>query len=289
LPWKLPFTLGHESAGSVAQLGSGARGVEIGDRVVVYGPWGCGSCLHCSRGAENLCPSRRGRGAGCGLDGGLAEYMLVPSTRYLVPIGGLDPVQAAPLTDAALSPYHAIKAQLDILRPGSTAVVVGIGGLGHVAVQLLKALSPARVAAVDLRAEARDLALRLGVDLSLDGGDLTGADLRDALGGPAELVLDFVGSDSTLGLAVDALAAGGRLVVAGLEGGRLPNPVAQLPYDASVSRPSWGTLPELREVVELALRGAITIQTEAVPLDESLNAYDRLRAGSIAGRAVAVP
>lgn len=289
LPWELPFTLGHENAGSVVALGDGARGVEVGDRVVVYGPWGCGSCAHCARGAENLCPSRGGRGAGCGLDGGLAEYLLVPSARYLVPIGGLDPVQAAPLTDAALSPYHAVKVNLDVLRPGSTAVVIGIGGLGHVAVQLVRALSPARVAAIDVRAAARDLAVRHGADLALDGAELTGADARDALGGQADLVLDFVGSDSTLALAVDVLAAGGRLVVAGLAGGSLPKPVAELPFDASVSRPCWGTLPELREVVELALRGAITIETERLGLADTLAGYDRLRNGSVAGRAVVVP
>jgi alcohol dehydrogenase, propanol-preferring len=289
MPWELPFTLGHENAGTVLELGAGATGVEVGDHVVVYGPWGCGACWQCSRGAENLCPSRGGRGAGCGLDGGLAEYLLVPSARYLVPIPGLDPVQAAALTDAGLSPYHAIKTHLDVLRPGSSAVVIGVGGLGHVAVQLLRALSPARVVAVDVRADARELALRLRADAALEGAGLTGSDVRDELGGPAQLVLDFVGSDETLGLGTDVLAAGGRLVMVGLGGGSLPRPVAQLPFDASVSRPSWGTLPELREVVELAARGAITIEVERLGLDDTLAGYDRLREGSIAGRAVVVP
>lgn len=289
MAWELPFTLGHENAGTVVELGAGATGVELGDHVLVYGPWGCGACWHCARGAENLCPSRGGRGAGCGLDGGLAEYLLVPSTRYLVPIPGLDPAQAAPLTDAGLSPYHAIKMNLDVLHPGSSAVVIGVGGLGHVAVQLLRTLSPARVVAVDVRADARERALRLGADAALDGAGLTGVDMRDELGGPAELVLDFVGSDETLRLGTDALAAGGRLVAAGLAGGSLPRPVAQLPFDASVTRPSWGTLPELREVVELAARGTIAIEVERIALDDALAGYDRLRDGSVAGRAVVVP
>jgi propanol-preferring alcohol dehydrogenase len=287
--WDVPFTLGHENAGTVAQVGAGTTGLDVGDHVVVYGPWGCGACWQCARGAENLCPSRCGRGAGCGLDGGLAEYLLVPSSRYLVPIGDLDPVQAAPLTDAGLSPYHAVKAHLDVLHPGSSAVVIGVGGLGHVAVQLLRTLSPARVVAVDVRAAARELATRLGAEASLDGVGLSGADVRDELGGRAQLVLDFVGSDETLGLATDVLGEGGRLVVAGLAGGMLSTPVARLPFDASVSRPCWGTLPELREVVELALRGAITIEAERLDLADTLAGYDRLRAGAVAGRAVVVP
>src|SRR5712691_7077096 len=125
LDWELPLTLGHEVAGTVAELGRGVTGFAAGDRVVVYGPWGCGTCRQCVRGAENYC-ERIGllgglRRPGLGADGGLAEYMLVPATRWLVPIGDLDPVAAAPLADAGLTPYHAIRPELWRLRPGSTA------------------------------------------------------------------------------------------------------------------------------------------------------------------------
>src|SRR5947207_1129844 len=138
LGWSLRFTLGHETAGTVAAVGAGAP-LSVGERVVVYGPWGCGSCRHCVRGAENYCERLAelpGRGGGLGFDGGLAEYMRVPSARWLVPIGDLDPVQAAPLTDAGLTSYHAIASELSRLRPGSVAVVIGVGGLGHLAVQM---------------------------------------------------------------------------------------------------------------------------------------------------------
>src|SRR5436305_5133026 len=115
LPYELPLTLGHENAGVVAALGQGATGVEEGDSVLVYGCWGCGACRFCARGEMNLCQrvAARGIGGGLGFDGGFADYMIVPSSRYLLPIGDLDPVQAAPLTDAALSPYRAIKARLN--------------------------------------------------------------------------------------------------------------------------------------------------------------------------------
>jgi alcohol dehydrogenase, propanol-preferring len=113
VPYTLPFTLGHETAGTVVAFGPGAHRVSPGDRVLVYARWGCGTCWPCLQGMENLCETAAGElgghGGGVGRDGGLAEYMVVPSARYLVPIGDLDPVAAAPLTDAALTSYHAIK------------------------------------------------------------------------------------------------------------------------------------------------------------------------------------
>lgn len=115
-----------------------------------YGPWGCGRCRACRRSAESYCEYQAEIGAfggGLGLDGGLAEYMLVPDARLLLPLGDLDPRDAAPLSDAALTPYHAVKRSLDLLVPGSTAVVIGVVGLGHMAVQILRALSPARAIA----------------------------------------------------------------------------------------------------------------------------------------------
>src|SRR5215218_8897997 len=152
LPYELPFTLGHEVAGTVAALGPGADSLEVGEPVLVYGPWGCGRCRACSIGAEHLCDGGgTARGAGLGRDGGLAEYMVVPSPRLTVPLDGLDPVAAAPLADAGLTPYHAIRRVVHTLGPGTSAIVIGVGGLGHVAVQLLKALSSVRVVAVDRR------------------------------------------------------------------------------------------------------------------------------------------
>jgi propanol-preferring alcohol dehydrogenase len=283
VPWRLPFTLGHETAGTVAALGPGAVGFSVGDPVLVHTFWGCGTCRHCAEGAENRCVhGRHGRGGGLGADGGIAEYVLVPSTRLLVPIDGLDPAAAAPLADAALTPYHALRAHLP-LRPGSTAVVVGVGGLGHVAVQLLAALTPARIVAVDLRPEARALALEVGADAAVEPDAL----VHEA--GGASLVLDFVGSDATLGLAAGVVEMGGHVTLVGRGGGSFPAAAAALPVEWSLNRISAGTRTELLEVVELARAGAIRLEIERVALDDALPAYRRLRAGQIVGRAVVVP
>src|SRR3954454_25071192 len=185
VPYELPFTLGHEIAGTVTAVAEGVDSVEVGESVVVYGPWGCGRCPRCSRGEEHLCERRdirRGTAPGIGRNGGLAEYVVVPA-RLTVPIGDLDPVVAAPLTDAALNPYHAIKRALPGLPPGSAALVIGVGGLGHAAVRLLKALSGCRVVAVDRRQEALDLAMAAGADAVLQSDGLTAEDVREAAGG----------------------------------------------------------------------------------------------------------
>lgn len=293
LPWRLPFTLGHETAGIVAALGSKTAGLEEGDRVLVYGPWGCGSCAQCAAGAENLCERRdelEGAGCGLGYDGGLAEYVLVPSSRLLVPIGELDPVTAAPLTDAALTSYRAVKRELGRLVPGSSAVVIGVGGLGHVAVQLLRALSPARVVAVDVREQARRRALEAGAEVALDGTQVTAPDVRSAVGGRgATVVFDFVGTDATLALAAGTIAMSGHVSLVGIGGGTLPMAFGSLPFEWSLSKPSWGTLPELHEVVALARSGSIHIEVERFGLDDTLDGYQRLRDGHVDGRAVVLP
>src|SRR5579872_6534154 len=291
VPFELPFTLGHETAGRVAALGPGAGGVGLGAPVLVFSRWGCGRCPACLQGMDNACRSPvselPGFGAGVGRDGGLAEYMLVPSTRYLVETDGLDPVLAAPLSDAALTPYHAIRRAAHHLRPGTTAVVIGVGGLGHMAVQLLRALSPVRVVAVDLRPQARELALAAGADAALPAEGLEAAELRAHAGvAGAGLVLDFVASDATLALACGAVAVGGEIAYLGRGGGSLAVSPATLPYECSVSLPSWGTLPELVEVVALARAGLITVEAERLALDEALEGYRRMRRGDIRGRMV---
>jgi alcohol dehydrogenase, propanol-preferring len=294
MPYDPPFTLGHETAGTVAALGPGTSGVSVGDRVLVYSRWGCGRCQACLRGADNQC--RRspgelgGHGGGIGFDGGLAEYMLVPAARYLVPIDGLEPELAAPLSDAALTPYHAITQVARGLRPGATAVVIGVGGIGHMAVQLLRALTPVRIAAVDLRTDALELARAAGAELTLEAAELTPDQLRAELGlGGAAVVFDCVASEATLRLAAGAVEIGGHISYVGRGGGSLAVSPATLPFECSVSLPSWGSIPELSEVVELARSGSIDVEVHRVRLEDAVNTYRQLRRGEIIGRAVVVP
>jgi alcohol dehydrogenase, propanol-preferring len=292
LPYDLPFTIGHEVAGVVAGLGAGVDGVEIGESVVVYGPWGCGRCGRCSLGEEHLCErpeTVRGRGAGLGRDGGLAEYIVVPSPRLLVPLGDLDPVRAAPLADAGLTPYHAIRRALP-LPPGSGAVVIGVGGLGHAAVQLLRALTACRVVAIDRRPAALETAAAAGAAVTLSADGLTPEDVRRAAGGRgAALVLDFVGVDTTLELAAGAVAAGGHVSIVGVAGGSFPMRVGAVPFETPVIFSNWGSRAELAEVVELARAGAVELELETVRLEDVPAAYERLEAGEVRGRVVAVP
>ena len=291
-PYTLPFTLGHETAGRVAALGPGASGVEVGDAVVVYSRWGCGTCWQCANGRDNACArTQRGpHGGGLGRDGGLAEYLLVPSARYLVPAPGLDPVPAAPLTDAALTSYHAAKLSLAQLRPGSTALVLGVGGLGHMAIQILKAISPARIVAVDLRPAALELARAAGADVVLSADGLAPEDVRAETGPDgATVVLDFVGSAATLALAAGSVAPGGDVTFVGRGGGELRVAPGLIPYESTVRMPTWGTVPELAEVVALASAGAIHSEAEVYGLDDAVSAYSKLRHGDVLGRAVVVP
>jgi len=293
-PVSLPFTLGHETAGTVAALGPGSAGVSPGDRVLVYSRWGCGACWHCVQGRENLCARSiadlGGYGGGIGRDGGLAEYLLVPSTRYLVPIDDLDPVAAAPLSDAALTPYHAIQRSPHQLRPNGAAVVIGVGGIGHMAVQLLRALSEVRVVAVDLREAALGLAQEAGAHAVVGAAGLTAAGLREEVGAAgATLVLDCVASDETLRLAAGVVAPGGDIVYVGRGGGVLPVRPGDVPFECSVYLPTWGTIAELAEVVALARAGAIHTEAQRLTLDDALEGYRRLQRGDVVGRAVAVP
>jgi propanol-preferring alcohol dehydrogenase len=293
MPWTPPFTLGHENAGWVAELGAGVRDVEVGQPVAVYGPWGCGRCAACVAGRENYC--RTGHTgdpvAGLGRDGGMAEHLLVPAARHLVPLpDGLTPRQAAPLTDAGLTPLHAVQRVRDQLVPGSTAVVVGAGGLGHLAVQVLRATTAAQVVAVDPRAAARELATASGADVVLAPGPDTAAAIRDLTAGHgADAVLDMVGTDATLGTAGAAVRVDGSIVVVGLGGGALPVSLLGLPMGIRVSTSYWGTRPDLLQVLALAARGDLVAEVTTWPLDRALDAYAALRAGTVTGRAVVVP
>jgi alcohol dehydrogenase, propanol-preferring len=290
---RLPFTFGHENAGWVEKLGPGATGFAPGDPVMVYGPWGCGTCPTCRVGMENYCETLDGVGGGGldGSDGGMAPYLLVPSTRFLIPLGTLDPREAAPLADAALTSYHAVKRSLHLLGPGSTAVVIGAGGLGQMAVQILRALSSATtVIAVDTAADKLATAKRMGADEGLLSGDQAVTRIKDMTRRQgAQLVLDMVGVDPTLRMAAQVARVRGHLTIVGLGGGALPVNFDSLPHECSVASPYWGSIGELMEVVTLAQAGKIQMLVEHFPLERAGEAYQLLHEGRVQGRAVITP
>ncbi|GAA4911354.1 propanol-preferring alcohol dehydrogenase [Stackebrandtia albiflava] len=292
----LPMTIGHEVSGRIAELGPGVTGWDVGEPVLVYLCWGCGQCHTCASGYENYCEVyKRGivPGPGLGYDGAMAEYVIAKA-RFLVPLVDLDPVDAAPLTDAGLTPYHAVDIARPKLVPTSNAVVVGVGGLGHMAVQILAATTGARVIAVDLDESKLRHAAELGAELTVPSDEQAAAHILDATDGRgAEVVFDFVGVAPTLRLAADTIAPFGQIVVAGLGRGTLPfpadGPPGGLPWGAGIVKPYGGTRADLHEVMSLARRGRIKVTVERHPLSEAPAVFEKLEAGRIPGRAVLTP
>ena len=284
-----PVTLGHEISGRIEAVGEDsiepmtALGLAIGDHVVVAGDWGCGTCESCSTGDEHGCALRES--PGLKRDGGFAEYLLVPHPRHLVPLGAeLDPRHCAPLADAGLTPWRAIRRALPWLD-GGRALVIGSGGLGQFAVQYLRRLGDVEVLVADVDPIKRQSAIDFGADAAVDLRDGAG----DALAGTIRVVFDFVGTDETLGQAAGLVARGGLISLVGEAGGRLSFGFRQLAVEASVTTTSWGTKRELEEVVQLARAGEMRWETELVPLTQANEALERLAAGDVSGRLVLVP
>lgn len=290
--WQLPMTLGHETAGWVHSIGSGVNGVTEGDAVAVYGAWGCGACARCLVGMENYCerPSLTG-GGGLGLDGGMADYLLVPHQRYLVPLpDGLTPTAAAPLTDAGLTPYHAIRRSWPKLTPDATLVLIGVGGLGHIAVQIARATTAAQVIAADVKSEACELALKVGAHHAvLSDGDAAAKIRALTDGRGADVIIDFVGTTATLDLARGVARRLADVTIVGIGGGEVPLSFFSQPYEVNIATTYWGSRGELAELLALASSGEVSAEGTIYALDNAAQAYRDLRDGRVSGRAVVVP
>jgi propanol-preferring alcohol dehydrogenase len=284
-----PFTLGHETAGLVAELGADAAVFTPGDRVLVSGVHSCGRCVQCLKGQDNYCWRPRSmRTRGVGDDGGLASYVVVPE-RELVRLEQLTPVQAAPLADAGATSYHAVKAALARLVPGSTALVIGVGGLGGFAVQYLRLLSPARVVAIDIAGQRLEYAREVGAHAAIaaDGSERQRI-FELTSGSGCDAVFDFVGTDSTLGLACAVAAPLGRVAVCGKGPGAVSFGWGRIAPGCDLALSLGSTLADLREVVALCEQGSVRVESELFSFDETGDAYERLRSGELRSRAVVV-
>jgi propanol-preferring alcohol dehydrogenase len=289
----LPLTLGHEGAGVVDKLGDGVTGIAVGEPYAVYGPWGCGVCHNCAEGKENYCTRAAELGIappGLGAPGAMAEYVIIDDARHLVPLGDLDPVETVSLTDAGLTPYHAIKAAQHKLFPGATALVIGVGGLGHVGIQIIRAISDATVIAVDVSEEKLSLASEVGAQHTVVSGPDAAARVRELTGGlGADAVFDFVGVQPTIDTARESVAIDGFIHIVGIGGGLLPTGFFSTPFGAAVRAPYWGSRSELIEVLDLARAGHVEVHVERYGIDDAVEAYTRLHHGEVRGRAVVVP
>ena len=285
---RLPVTMGHEIAGRVEALGPDARDLEPGAPVVVMVGWGCGHCEWCVSGHEQLCLT--GDEAGATLDGGFAEYVLVPHRRHVVPLGGLDPLEATPFGCAALCPYAAVNRVRSHLSGGSTLVVIGAGGLGQYGIQFARVLTGATVIAVDVRGERLTRARELGADHGVLAGPGAAHEIYELSGGRgSDAVIDFVGTDDSLALAASVVGRRGLVALLGLAGGSVPfGFFAQAP-EAALTTVVAGTVLDLQEVVRLAQSGRIQTRVETYPLERIGDALADLRAGRVEGRAVVTP
>jgi propanol-preferring alcohol dehydrogenase len=287
----LPITLGHEVSGWVDATGPdaapylAATGLQIGDPVLVFGGWGCGECGICRSGEQQLCPS--GRSPGFQVDGGYAEAMLVPEARHLLPLGTLDPLSAAPLADAGLTPYRAVRRAARWLEPGARVLIIGFGGLGQFALQYLRRHAGLRIVVRDLDPEKLALALAMGADAATGAGAQKRPD--DDVRVQADAIFDFVGNDATLAAAAHLLAPSGLLMIVGEGGGVLRFGFDGLAVESWVTTTAWGSIEELRQVIDLAGAGAVIWDVEPMALADAAAAHARLAAGKVRGRIVLVP
>jgi alcohol dehydrogenase, propanol-preferring len=291
----LPLTPGHEIAGRVEDVGGEAMssGFKKGDEVIVY-PWiGCGRCRKCKSGKENLCEGAPAF-LGFGRDGGYAEYVLVPDTRYLVRSDGMDLPQAATLACSGLTAFSAVRKAA--LGSEDLLVVIGAGGLGSAAIQIAKKTTGARVAVADVDGSKLELASKLGADLTINTANVEAKAVLSTIrnmnhGRGADAVVDFVGKPSTLSLGLRLLGHDGRLILVGLVGGVgfLPLPILPL-YGLQIIGNFTGTLAELIELEGLAKKGIMSpVVTGSFKLEEANEVLAMLERGEISGRAVLVP
>lgn len=289
---KPPLTLSHEIVGEVVSAGAAAQqagGVATG-RVALVHPWiGCGECAACQRGEENICI--KPQALGVVRPGGFAEYVIVPHPRYLVDIDGLDAAQAAPLACAGVTTYSALK-KLGERITTDPVVIIGAGGLGLMAIEVLKALGGKGAIVVDLDPVKREAAMAAGALQVIDARATDAAQqIQQATGGGARAVLDLVGATPTVSLAMASAARGGHIVICGLMGGDLTLALPVIPMRPLTLQGSYvGTLQELQELVDLVKRtGMKAIPVNTRPLAEANAAMQDLHHGRVVGRTVLVP
>jgi alcohol dehydrogenase len=280
----LPFTLGHEIAGVVDEVGPDGDASLVGKKKAVF-PWiGCGKCRDCLAGDENLCA--RNRFLGVALDGGFASHVLVPDEKYLLDYDPLDINTAATLMCSGITAYGALKRLVDRPRQRNL-LLVGLGGVGMMGLALAQALFKQPISVADLNPAARETALKNGAAFAYDPSepDIARRIMKETDGG-FDGVIDFAGNDKSMGFAVSTVARGGKVVVSGLMGGNFSLPMVQWIYKRmTVEGFMVGTLDEARELMTLARSGKIKpVPMTQEPMKSVQTWIDELRAGKVVGR-----
>ena len=286
---ELPYTPGHENAGWIHEVGSGVTDVEVGDTVIVHPFIACGLCRACRRGDDMHCET--GSFPGIDRDGGFAEFLFTSARSVIKLDPSLEPASIAALADAGLTAIHAVKKAIPILAPGTRAVVIGAGGLGHIGIQCLKAMTPAEIIVVDRNEKALALAGELGADhtVKVEGQSHieTVKELTDGLG--AEAIIDFVGENGAVEDGVAMIQDGGFYYVIGY-GQNIDIPTIDvISREISFIGNLVGTYIDLQDLMTLTAQGQVTLHTSTYPLDAINDAMADLDQGRLQGRGILVP
>jgi NAD+-dependent secondary alcohol dehydrogenase Adh1 len=284
----LPYTIGHENAGWVHEVGSAVTNVQAGDTVILHPAPTCGLCRACRAGDDMHCVNSTF--PGLSHDGGMAEYLLTSARACVKLDPQTRPQDVAALADAGITAYHAVRKAIPLLYPGTTCVLIGAGGLGHIGIQCLATLTATRIIVVDRNPDALKLAEQLGAQHTVvaDGGQVRAVqDLTDGRG--ADVVLDFVAEQGAEQDAFSMTGEAGAYFVIGY-GGTVHIPTLDIiSTERNIIGNIVGTYNELAELMVLAQTGKVALHTRTYPLDAAVDALQDLDAGRVRGRAILVP
>ena len=287
---KLPYTIGHENAGWVHAIGDGVTNCKVGDKVILHPLNTCGLCTACRFGDDVHCENSVF--PGINVDGGYAEYMKTGARSVIKLDEKLEPADVAALADAGLTAYHAVAKAARVLRPGNVVVMIGAGGLGHIGIQVMKAISGATLVVIDRNADALDLAKKLGADHTIQSKDGDGfvkevMDLTNGKG--AEAIIDFVAEGGSTATGVKMLRRAGNYYVVGYgENINVPT-IDIISSEINFIGNLVGSYNDLAELMTLAAQRKVVLHTTKYKLDDFQKAIDDLSAGKVRGRAILVP
>jgi NAD+-dependent secondary alcohol dehydrogenase Adh1 len=288
IPSDLPVVLGHENAGWVHAVGPAIEHLAVGDPIICHPNLTCGVCRACRAGDDMRCVQGPNL-PGLMSDGGMAELFKTTARAVVKLPSGVEPAEVAALADAGLTAYHAVRKAVPALGPGTSAVAVGAGGLGHIGIQCLKAMTAAQVIAVDTSEDALKLALNCGADHAVMADGHQAQQVRDLIGSGADAVFDFVGEDATIGDSVAMLRPGGTYYLVGY-GGTVTLPTIQLVLgEISVVGNLIGTNLDLIDLIALVHQGKVLLHSSGYPLEAANDAIHDLRQGWVRGRAILIP
>jgi NAD+-dependent secondary alcohol dehydrogenase Adh1 len=283
----LPYTLGHENAGWVHEVGSAVTNVAVGDTVILHPTPTCGLCRACRAGQDMHCANSSFPGLDS--DGGMAEYLLTSARACVKLDPETEPKDVAALADAGITAYHAVRKAIPQLYPGTTCAVIGAGGLGHIGIQCLAALTATNIIVVDRHPDALKLAEQLGAHDTVlaDGGQVDA--VQQLTNGGADVVLDFVAEEGAENEGFAMTRSNGSYFVIGY-GGTLEIPTLDIiSTERNIIGNIVGTYNDLAELMVLAQNGKVTLHTNTFPLDAAAEALEELDAGRVRGRAILVP